>query len=402
VKKYGQMISFFMLVTVLILSGCSSSKPTADQGSNASASSSSGSAETINIGAIYNLTGGFAGMDVPSLNGLKLAADEINASGGVLGKKIKLVSIDGKSDPAISTTAVQELVNQNKVKVVVGLNDTTYVLASGPIAQKAGIPFVTPGATDPGIPDQVGDYMFMAAFGDDVQAHAAADFALNDLKTNTAWIFTDTSSDYTLGLSKYFKERFTQKGGQVLLEDKFDGSADVDFSTQITRLKSLKEQPKILFVSAQPDKAGIIVKQLRDMGVKIPVLGGDGYDTPDLVKLGGVPQTNDTYFTTHVALGNTSASVQNFSKNYKAKFGIDPENAFAALSYDTMQLIADAIKRAGTDDSKKIRDALASTKGFKGVTGTISFEKSRVPLKSVTIIKVNNGKYEFVKEVTPN
>jgi branched-chain amino acid transport system substrate-binding protein len=390
-----------ILVTVVILSGCSSSKTTGTDGS-AAATANSGAAKTIKIGGIFNLTGGQAGLDSPSLSGFKLAADEINAAGGVNNMQIEVVSFDGKSDPAITTSAVQEMIDQKKVKVVAGLSDTTYVLAAGPIAQKAGIPFVTSGATDPGIPNQVGDFMFMAAFGDNIQAYAAADFALSDLSANSAWVFTDTSSDYTLGLAKYFKERYTKKGGKVLLEDKYDGAGDVDFSTQITRLVSLKEQPKILFVSAQPDKAGIIVKQLRDMGVKTPVLGGDGYDSPDLVKLGGVPQTNDTYFTTHVALGNTNDTVQKFSKAYKAKYGNDPENAFAALAYDTMYLVADAIKRAGTDDSKKIRDAIASTNGFKGVTGTISYKDSRVPLKSVTIIKVNNGKIEFVKEVTPN
>jgi branched-chain amino acid transport system substrate-binding protein len=164
----------------------------------------------------------------------------------------------------------------------------------------------------------------------------------------------------------------------------------------------MKDQPQVLFVSAQPDKAGIIVKQLRDAGVKTPVLGGDGYDTPDLVKLGGVPQTNDTYFTTHVSLGNKDATVQKFTAAYKAKYGTDPENAFAALSYDTMYLIADAIKNAGTDDPAKIRDALATENGLKGVTGTITYKDSRVPLKSVSILKVNEGKVEFVKEVTPN
>jgi branched-chain amino acid transport system substrate-binding protein len=159
----------------------------------------------------------------------------------------------------------------------------------------------------------------------------------------------------------------------------------------------------VLFVSAQPDKAGIIVKQLRDMGVKTPILGGDGYDTPDLVKLGGVPQTNDTYFTTHVSLGNADDTVQKFSNAYKTKYSNEPENAFAALSYDTMYLIADAIKRAGSDDPQKIRDALATTSELKGVTGTITYkDKIRVPLKSVTIMKVNEGKFEFVKEVTPN
>jgi branched-chain amino acid transport system substrate-binding protein len=395
VKVNFKWMLSLVLVTVVALSGCSSSKTTGPVDSAVD--------KTIKIGGIFNLTGGQAGLDVASLNGFKLAADEINAAGGVNGKQIEVVSFDGKTDPAITTSAVQEMIDQKKVKVVAGLSDTTFVLAAGPIAQKAGIPFVTSGATDPGIPDQVGNFMFMAAFGDNIQAYSAADFAIKDLNANSAWVFTDTSSDYTLGLTKYFKERYSSKGGRIILEDKYDGTGDVDFSTQITRLISQKEQPKVLFVSAQPDKAGIIVKQLRDMGVKTPILGGDGYDTPDLVKLGGVPQTNDTYFTTHVSLGNTDDTVQKFSKAYTAKYSKEPENAFAALSYDTMYLIVDAIKRAGSDDPKKIRDALAVTTELKGVTGTITYkDEKRVPLKSVTIMKVKDGKFEFVKEVTPN
>ncbi|MHB1651289.1 MAG: ABC transporter substrate-binding protein [Desulfitobacteriaceae bacterium] len=396
-RQLRRLIIPVVVIMGLVLSGCGATTPTSSTGGTSSAD------QTIKIGAIFNVTGGQASLDQPSLNAFKLASDEINAAGGVLGKKIEIVTIDGKSDPATTTNAVQEMVDVKKVKVVAGLSDTTYVLAAGPIAQKAGIPFVTSGATAPGIPDQVGNYMFMAPFGDNIQAYAGADFALNDLKANTAWVLTDTSSDYTLGLAKYFKERYLAKSGKIVLEDKYDGSQDIDYSAQITRLKNLKEQPKVLFVSAQPDKCGLVVKQLRDNGIKTPVIGGDGFDTPDLITLGGVPQSNDTYFTTHVSLGNKDGSVQKFVQAYKTKFNHEPENAFAALGYDTMYLIADAIKRAGTDDPKAIRDALAKTEGFKGVTGTITYKgDSRVPLKSVTVIKVENGAFKFVKEIIPN
>ncbi|SFG84693.1 branched-chain amino acid transport system substrate-binding protein [Desulfotomaculum arcticum] len=386
-----------ILVLGLLITGCSGQ-------SNSGETESEGAGDsTIKIGGIFNITGGQASLDQPSLNAFQLAADEINASGGVNGQQIEVISVDGKSDPATTTSAVQELVDVKKVKVVAGLSDSTYVLAAGPIAQQAGIPFITSGATAPEIPDQVGDYMFLAPFGDNIQAYAAADFALNDLNADTAWVLTDTGSDYTLGLAKYFKERYLDKGGKISLEDKYNGASDVDFSAQITRLKNLPEQPKVLFVSAQPDKCGLVVKQLRDMGVDTPVIGGDGYDTPDLVKLGGVPQTNNTYFTTHVSLGNTDGSVTKFVDAYKSKYNKEPENAFAALAYDTMYLIADAIGRAGSDDPTAIRDALLQTDGFKGVTGTISYQDgSRIPLKSVTIMKVDNGNFEFVKEVLPN
>lgn len=395
-KKIGMWFVPMVLVFSLILTGCGKSSTT--QGS-----SGGDAAKTIKVGAIFNITGGQASLDQPSLNAFQMAAEEINAAGGVNGVKIEVIPVDGKSDPATTTSAVQELVDVKKVKVIAGLSDSTYVLAGGPIAQKAGIPFITSGATAPEIPDQVGDFMFLAPFGDNIQAYAAADFALTDLKGDTAWVLTDTGSDYTLGLAKYFKERYTAKGGKILLEDKYDGAKDIDFSAQITRLKNLPEKPKVLFVSAAPDKCGLVVKQLRDLGVTTPVIGGDGYDTPDLISLGGVPQTNNTYFTTHVSLGNTDGKVANFVAAYKKKYNKDPENAFAALAYDTMYLIADAVKRAGSEDSTAIRDALLKTDGFKGVTGTISYKDGkRVPLKSVTLMKVDNGKFVFVKEVLPN
>ena len=243
--------------------------------------------------------------------------------------------------------------------------------------------------------------MFMAAFGDNIQAAAEADFSLKELNAKTAWVLTDTSSDFTLGLAKYFKERYKDKGGKIVLEDEYDGASDVDFSAQITRLKNLKEQPEVLMVSAQPDKAGIVVKQIRDKGITTPIISGDGFDTPELIKMGGVPQTNNVYFSTHVSLENPDSQIQNFVKAYKEKTGNDVENAFAALGYDTMYLIADAIKRAGSADPKEIRDALAATGGLKLVTGEVTYGDSRVPTKSITILAVEDGKFKFKGTVLP-
>jgi branched-chain amino acid transport system substrate-binding protein len=296
---------------------------------------------------------------------------------------------------------MQELVDVEKVVAVGGFSDTTYVQAAGPIAQNAGIPFVTSGATSPLIPDQVGDFMFMTAFGDDAQSSAISDFATNQLQAKTAWVLTDTSSDFTVNVSKFFTDRFTGKGGKIVLEDKYDGAADNDFSAQITRLQNLPEKPDVLMVSALPDKAGVVVKQIRDKGIDLPILSADGFDTPALVTLGGVPQTNNVFFATHMSPENSDEKVQNFIKAYEKKTGNPPENAFAALGYDTMYLIADAITRAGSEDPKAIRDALAQTKGFKAVTGEINYENSRVPKKSVTIIEVKDGKFTFKDSFIP-
>lgn len=385
-----------MVVLTLALFGCSS-KSSTDEGKG----KGGGDGKTIKVGALYNVTGGQASLDGPSLAGFQLAAEEINAKGGVNGKKIEVVTIDAKSDPSTATNGMQELIEVKKVSAVAGFSDSTFALAAGPIAQEAGVPFITSGATSPLIPDQVGDFMFMAAFGDNIQAAAEADYALKELKAKTAWVLTDTSSDFTLGLAKYFKQRYKDKGGKILLEDEYDGASDVDFSAQITRLKNLKEQPEILMVSAQPDKAGIVVKQIRDKGITTPIISGDGFDTPELISMGGVPQTNNVFFSTHVSLENPDEQIQNFVKAYKEKTGNDVENAFAALGYDTMYLIADAIKRAGSDDPKEIRDALAATKGLKLVTGEVTYGNSRVPTKSITILGVEDGKFKFKDTVLP-
>jgi len=357
-----------------------------------------GGADTIKIGAVENLTGSQASLDTHSLNGAKLALKEVNDAGGVLGKQVELVVRDGKSDPATLAVVTSDLIGRGVVALT-GLSDTTMVLAAAPVAQQAGIPFVTSGATAPSLPDDVGDCLFMEPFGDNVQAAAAAEFAYNDLGARSVWILYDKAMDYTYLLQRYFDDRFAGLGGSIVFKDTYQ-TGDTDFRAQITRLKSLKTLPDILFISSGPDDIGTIVKQVRDMGVDTPIVGGDGYDTPLLAEVAGPDDANNIYFTTHVSL--EAPQVQVFVNSYTQMFSHPPENAFAALGYDAFNLIIDAIKRAGSTDPSAIKDALAATQGFAGVTGTINYpEGVRVPQKSVTIIKVVDGVFKFVKEVMP-
>lgn len=391
------LVLMFSLLMVVVLAGCGGNS------GNQQESQSQAGGDTIKIGAIFNVTGAQASLDGPSLNGFKLAAKEINEAGGVLGKKIEVVSIDGKTDQTASTNAATKLVDVDKVVAIAGFSDSNYALAAGPIAQKAGVPFVTTGATLPSLPDQVGDYFFMAAFGDDAQAYAAADYAVDELGAKTAYVLTDTAMDFTVNLSAFFEERFKEKNGadSIILKDTFKTN-DQDYSAQITRLKALPEQPDLLFISSGPSDCGPIVNQLRAAGVTIPVISGDGFDTPLLVELGGEGANVDTYFATHTCLASDTENVKKFVEAYKAEYGRDAENGFAALGYDTMYLIVDAIKRANSTDPKAIRDALAQTSNFKAVTGTITYEEGkRVPKKSISILKVVDGKFAFIKEVTP-
>ncbi|GIV84208.1 MAG: amino acid ABC transporter substrate-binding protein [Candidatus Roseilinea sp.] len=384
-----------MLVVSLLAAACAAPPPAARP-----AAPQPPAAETIKIGALYGVTGGMSSIDAPGLNGMKLAAKQINAAGGILGKQIELIAIDGKTDQTATTNAASEMINVHKVVAIGGLNDSTFALAAGPIAQQAGIPFVTAGATLPTLPEQVGDFFFMAPFGDDAQAYAIADYAIDDLGAKTAYMLVDQAYDFTTALAKFFKERFTGRGGTIVLEDIYK-SGDTDFSAQIAKVKALSPQPDVLFISAVPSEAGITTKQFREAGLTQPIISGDGFDTTLIAEVAG-ENADDVYYSTHAGLDNPDPKVQNFVKAYTEEYGRAPENAFAALGYDTLNLIADAIKRAGSTDPKAIRDALAATQGFNAVTGQITYtEGKRKPDKSVTIIKVQDGKYSFVKEIKP-
>lgn len=356
--------------------------------------------QPIKVGGLYNVTGGMSSIDAPGLNGMKLAAKEINAADGVLGRPIEIVAIDGKSDQTTVTNAVSEMIEVHEVVVIGGLNDSTFALAAGPIAQQAGIPFVTAGATLPTLPEQIGEYFFMVPFGDDAQAFAIADYAIDELGTKTAWMLVDQAYDFTTALAKFFKQRFTERGGEIVLEDTYQ-SGDTDFSAQIARLKALDPQPDALFVSAIPNEAGITTKQIREAGLAQPILSGDGFDTPLIAEVAG-DLADDVYYSTHASLDNPAPKVQSFVEGYEEEYGRPPENAFAALGYDMMNLIADAIEQAGSAEPDAIRAALAQTEGFDAVTGTITYpEGQRKPVKSVTIIQVQDGEYSFAAEFVP-
>src|SRR5262245_11332960 len=316
--------------------------------------------DTIKIGAPFNVTGGLASLDAPALNGAKLKAKEINDAGGVLGKKIELVVYDTKTDPTVIASVASQLINQDQVRVGLGFTDSDSVLALGPIFQQAGVPFVTPGATSPKLPDQIGDMIFLACFGDNVQAAAGADFVKGKLSGKNVYLLRDNAAEYTVLLAKYFEEAFTHEGGQIIGKDDYK-TGDKTFTAQITKIKATAQKPDVVYVSAMPDEIGLIVKQMRQAGITQPIVGGDGYDTPLLVQVGG-KASDDVYFTTHAYMAaDSTPAIQKFYQSYKAAYGTDPENAFAALGYDTVGLIADAIKRAGSDDAKGIRDAIAAT-----------------------------------------
>ncbi len=360
-----------------------------------------GGGNTIKIGGGFALTGDESALDLPAANGAKLAVKEINAAGGVLGKQIDFIVHDSQYKMDVTAQTAKQFVEQDKVQAMIGYTDTDSVLASGPTFQAAGIPFITVGATSPKIPSQVGDMMFLAAFGDNVQAAAGAEYALKNFGKN-AYLLWDKGVEYTTLLGAYFKARFTEAGGTIVLEDSYDDKA-TDFSAQIAKIKALSPQPDFYYVAAMPYNVGPLVKQMRDAGITGPVVGGDGYDTPDLVSVAGAAADN-VYFSTHALMDATGGTdgIKKFIAAYNKEYGRDPENAFAALGYDTVYLLVDAIKRAGSMDAKALKAAIEGTKDFPGITGAITFSAdSHVPRKGVTIIAVKDQKFTLGAEVVP-
>lgn len=359
--------------------------------------SSAHAQDPIKIGALYNLTGGMSSLDGPSLKGAQLAVKQVNADGGVLGRQLELIAPDGRTDQQETAKAAQRVLSEGVVAGI-GESDTTFVMAAAPLFQEEGVPFVTSGATHPELPQWVGNFMFMTPFGDDDQSYAIADYAVDKLGAKTAVVWTDQSMDFTKALSKFFIERFKERDGEIVGEDTFM-VGDTDFSAQIARLSSTDPAPDLVFISAIPSEAGLTVKQIREAGLTLPIVSGDGFDTDLVSSTPGPALANDVYFSTHTYRGDDRPEVDKFIADYKAEYGIDPENAFAPLGYDALNLVVDAIKRADSAEPAAIRDALEETRGFKGVTGEISYTRdSMVPPKPISIISVHNGEFQ-VEEI---
>jgi len=348
------------------------------------------------LGAIYNLTGTQAALDVPSAQGARLAVEEVNRDGGLLGRSVRFVLEDGESRPAVvesKTTAV--LKEFPFTSALMGLSDTDMVLAAAPVAARSHRLFVTSGATSPRLPAQVPEYLFLACFGDNVQAAAAAEWVYQDLTARTASILFNSSSSYTRLLQGYFQTRFRQLGGQVLSLESYTPD---DMSRSIRRLR----KADLIFLSAMPEDVPMALRLLREAGFSAPILGGDGFDSEDLWRKH--PEVSNVYFTTHAYLGpdNPDPKMAAFRKAYGQTYPGNTPDAFAALGYDTARLLLAAIAQAETPDPEDVRKALAGIRRFKGITGTIGYSAgTRIPSKSVTILQVERGRLKLVRQLLP-
>jgi branched-chain amino acid transport system substrate-binding protein len=355
-----------------------------------------GSASEIVIGEYGSLTGTTATFGQSTHNGIMLAVDEQNAAGGLFDKKkIRVITEDDQSKPEEAATAATKLINQDRVVALLGEVASSRSLAAAPIAQAAKVPMISPSSTNAKV-TQVGDYIFRVCFVDEFQGLVMAKFAANSLKLKKAAILYDVKNDYSVGLSKVFAEEFAKLGGTIVGQQSYS-EGDSDFRAQLTQLKSLA--PETIYVPGYYTEVGTIARQARDLGMKVPLLGGDGWDSPKLTEIGG-DAVNGSYFSNHYSVDDPSPRIQKFVADYKKKYGIVPDG-LAAMGYDAAKVLFDAMGRAGSADAAKVRDALAATKDYQAVTGNITIDKDRNAVKPAVVLKIANGKFEYVETIKP-
>jgi branched-chain amino acid transport system substrate-binding protein len=313
----------------------------------------------------------------------------------VLGRKLELAVLDdqGKADEAGNT--VTRLIDVNHASALIGEVASTLSLVGGRIAQRRGIPMVSPSSTNPSV-TQVGDYVFRVCFLDPFQGFVMAKFAREKLKLSKVAVLKDVRNDYSLGLSDAFVKAFKEMGGTIIAEESYS-QGDTEFSAQLTKLKGTA--PEGIYVPGYYTEVGTIARQARRLGINVPLMGGDGWESPELRKIGGADVVG-SFYSNHFAHDNPTPSAKKFIEAYHAKYN-EPSGALSALGYDAVMVIVEAIKRAGKADPKSIRDALAQTKDYEAVTGKLTLDANRNPVKSAVVVKVTDSGEAFEAEIAP-
>ena len=353
--------------------------------------------ETVNIGAIYNLTGGLSSLGVPSSEGAALAVEALNERGGILGREVNLVLVDGETNPDVISEKTQELIEATEnMPVIIGLTGTDTALAAARVAAGNKRVFITSGATSPLLPTDVPEYLFLACYGDNVQAAVAAEWAISELKAKTVAVLYKSDMTYTKLIRKYFEEVFKEKGGDVVLSQGYTADSLNDVAAGLP-------DADLIYFAASPDDVIPGITAIRGTGYTGPIASGDGFDIDE--NWGKLPTEDNAFFTTHadVSASNTNSQMNAFRKAYASKYPDQEPSAFSALAYDAVMLMAEATEKAGSLDAEAIREALSTLQDYQGLTGTISYKNgSRIPVKSVALFKVEDGKEVFVREITPD
>jgi branched-chain amino acid transport system substrate-binding protein len=353
--------------------------------------------EPIRIGVFGDMSGPTSSFGEATYHGVKLAFDEINAAGGIDGRKIEIFLEDDLGRPEDAKKVVEKLIAENKVHAIIGEVASSNTLAAAPVAQEARIPMITPSSTNPKV-TEVGNYIFRACFIDPFQGEVMAKFAFNELKLRRVAIFSDASSDYSTGLARTFRAAFARLGGKIVTEQTYV-QRDQEFAAQLKVIRRAK--PDAIYLPGYYSEVALIARQARKLKMNVPILGGDGWDSPVLWKLGG-DALNNSYITNHFASDDTATEIRTFVKKYEAEFGLKPDS-LAALAYDAAYILADAFRRAESIDGKKVRDQLARTKDFAGVTGKTSFNAERNAIKPAVILKLDplSGQFLYRSTIQP-
>ena len=392
-KKSSLKFALALLVLVAFaVTGCGGGAPAAKPAES----------KDIKIGVVYELTGGTASFGTAANNGTKLAFKEINAAGGVLGKQITTVTADNKGEPSESANAMTKVITQDKVVAVVGFTTSSNGIAGSAVNEANKIPFVAAATTNPKVTvdEKTGKakpYTFRVCFIDPFQGTVGANFVLKDLKLKKAVVMIDNSSDYSKGLAKFFKEAYTKGGGTIAGEEAYL-QKDKDFKAILTKIKGMN--PEVIYLPGYYEEVGMIAKQAREMGLMMPIVGGDGWDSPKLVEIAGKDALKNTFFSNHYAADDKDPAVVKFVADYKKEYNQTPD-ALAALAFDATMMVVDAIKRANSAEPQKIRDALEQTKGLKVVSGVITLDANHNPVKSAVVIEVKDGQLVFKEKVNP-
>jgi len=393
--KKNQKLALLVLTLFLvgIVAGCGGSKKTGEEKGAAPAG------ETVKVGVSAELSGAVASYGTSCKDGIMLAIDELNAAGGINGKKVEPVVVDTKSDPAEATNVAAKLVGK-KVAVLIGPLTSGNVKATAPVVTQGKIPLIAPAATADDVTvanGKVREYIFRTCFSDSFQGVLMADFAYNDLGKRNAAILVDNSNDYSKGLAKNFRDEWTKLGGKIVAEEACM-KGDRDFAATMTKIKA--KNPDFLYITAYYEEAAPAVKQARELGLNIPMGGGDGWDSPKLVEAAGASNLNNCFITNHYSSQDKDPKVLKFVEAFKAKYNKEPD-AFAALGYDAFNMWADAAKRAGDTDPAKVTKALSETKDFAGVTGNMTVDANHNVVKAGVIIEYKDGKQVMRTKVQP-
>ena len=394
-QKMYSKIMLGLCISALAIVSCTKKEEAANQAGGSTAASS----DKIKLGHFASLTGGTANFGQSTKKGVDLAMEQYNAAGGLNGKMVEVITYDDQSKPEEAATTVTKLITQDNVVGVLGEVASTLSIFAADVAMRFKTPMLSPSSTNPKV-TQKGEYIFRICFIDPFQGEVMAKFASENLKAKTAAILRDAKQDYSVGLADFFKKAFEAKGGKVVLDTVYQ-TGDTDFRGQLTSIKG--KSPDVIFVPGYYNEVALVIKQARQIGMKQPVLGGDGWESPDLEKVAGKAALANTYYSNHYAPDTKDPSAQHFIESFKKRYNGETPDAMAALGFDAFNIMMDAAKRAKAVTRDDIRNALAETKDFSAVTGKITLDKDRNAVKSAVVLKFDeaSGKHLYFSTVQP-